>query len=286
MNNTRRDFLSQAATVLAGTGLSTSLVAANERPSSDPEIRIGSCRVDLAQAKQAGLDGVEVRVGDPAERLAIADTSVLARYHEQMQETGLPIRSLMMGLLNKCPLATDPRAPSWLEQCIDSARELGAGVILVAFFGKGDLLTPDGRVKQADVDEVIKRLKAAAPRAQDAGVSLALENYLDGEQNVRILDRIDHSAVQLYFDVYNTGTTKGHDVPSDIRLTKDRIAQFHFKNGPHYLDHDKEMFESIADAIKQIGYRGWIVLENSSPSEDAVADAKRNADFTRRLFQA
>jgi L-ribulose-5-phosphate 3-epimerase len=285
MKNTRRDFLSQTATVLAGTALSTPSLDANESPSSDPAIRIGSCRVDLQQAKQAGLDGVEVRVGDPADRLTIADPSVLARYHEQMQQTGLPIRSLMMGLLNKCPLATDPRAPSWLEQCIDSARDLGASVILVAFFGKGDLLTPDERVKQADVDEVIKRLKVAAPRAQDAGVVLALENYLDGEQNIRILDRIDHDAVQLYFDVYNTGTTKGHDVPSDIHLTKDRIAQLHFKNGPHYLDHDKDKFVAIADAIKHIGYRGWIVLENSSPSQDVVADAKRNADFTRGLFE-
>ena len=122
-------------------------------------IRIGSCRIDIGEAKQAGLDGVEVRVGDPAERLEIADPHVLARYHEQMRQTGLPIRSLMMGLLNKCPLATDPRAPSWLEQSIDSARDLGADVILIAFFGKGDLLTPDGEVKQDDVDVVIRSIE-------------------------------------------------------------------------------------------------------------------------------
>ena len=101
---------------------------------------------------------------------------------------------------------------------------------------------------------------------------------------MRLLDRIDHEAVQLYFDVYNTGTTKGHDVPADIGLTKDRIAQFHFKNGPHYLDHDKETFAAIAEAIEQVDYRGWIVLETSDPSGDGVADAKRNGDFTRSLF--
>ncbi len=284
MINTRRHFLSQTATALAGTALASPFLTAQDIARAEPSIRIGSCRVDLEQAKQAGLDGVEVRVGDPADRLEIADPQVLARYHEQMQQTGLPIRSLMMGLLNKCPLATDLRAPSWLEQCIDAARDLGASVILVAFFGKGDLLTAGGEVKQAEVDTVIQRLKAVAPRAQDAGVVLALENYLDGEQNMRILDRIDHDAVQLYFDVYNTGTTKGHDVPSDIRLTKDRIAQFHFKNGPNYLDHDKEKFAAIADAIKQVGYHGWVVLETSSPSSDPVADAKRNGDFARSLF--
>ena len=284
MKNTRRGFLRQSATALAGATIVTPFLAAEDNPSGHGSIRIGSCRIDLEQAKQAGLDGVEVRVGDPADRLEIADPQVLTRYHEQMQQTGLPIRSLMMGLLNQCPLASDPRGPSWLEQCIDSARDLGAGVILVAFFGKGDLLSPDGALKQADVDAVIQRMKDAAPRAKDAGVVLALENYLDGEQNMRMLDRINHDAVQLYFDVYNTGTTKGHDVPSDIRLTKDRIAQFHFKNGRHYLDHDTETYESIADAIKEVGYRGWVVLETSDPSNDPVADAKRNGDFTRSLL--
>jgi sugar phosphate isomerase/epimerase len=181
-------------------------------------------------------------------------------------------------------LATDPRAPSWLRQSIDSARQLGAGVILVAFFGNGDLLSDDGELKRDHLETVIQRLKAAAPYAQDAGVVLALENLLDGQQNMRVLDRINHDAVQLYFDVYNTGTTKGHDVPSDIHLTKDRIAQFHFKNGKRYLDDEPEKFEAIAAAIEDINFRGWIVLETSSPSGDPVADARRNGEFARSLF--
>ena len=113
----------------------------------------------------------------------------------------------------------------------------------------------------------------------------AIENYLDGSQNARILDRINHEAVQVYYDVYNTGLTKGHDVPGDIHLLKGRIAQFPFKNGPDYLDNGKLKLGPIATAIKAIGYRGWIVLETSSPSKDAVADVRRNAEFARGLFK-
>ncbi len=107
---------------------------------------------------------------------------------------------------------------------------------------------------------------------------------MNGEQNARILDRIDHEAVQIYFDVYNTGTTKQHNVPADVRLLQGRIAQFHFKNGDKYLDDDKATFEPIAAAIREAGYQGWIVLETSSPSQNAVADAKRNGDYTRSLL--
>jgi sugar phosphate isomerase/epimerase len=203
-----------------------------------------------------------------------------------MADTGLPICGLMLGILNQFPLATDPRGSAWLEQAITAAKELDARVILVAFFGKGDLLTPDGQLKQADVDAVVQRLKAAAPRARDTGVVLAIENYLNARQNLEILERVGSAAVQVYYDVYNTGFTKGYDVPAELRQLKGRIAQIHFKNGPQYLGEGKLQYPPIAAAINETGYRDWIVLETTSPSKDEVADARRNAEFTRKLFAA
>lgn len=283
MNITRRAFLTHTTAALAGTTLWTQVQAA-AAVTAEAQIRVGTCVNDLAQARQAGLDGVEVGVGDAADRLAIADPQVRARYKELMEKTGLPICSLMMGLFNGYPLASDPRASAWIEQSIDAARDLGARVILLAFFSRGDLLDANEQVKQADVDAAVERIKAAAPRAQDAGVILGIENYLNGEQNERILDRISHESVQIYYDVYNTGTTKRHDVPADIRRLQGRIAQFHFKNGDKYLDDEQAKFEPIAATIREIDYRGWIVLETSSPSQDAVADAKRNGGYVRKLF--
>ena len=127
MNITRRRFLTHTTAALAGTTLLTSLQAA-PAATAESKIRIGACVVDLDQARQAGLEGVEVGVGDAAERLSIADPKVRARYKEQMQTTGLPICSLMMGLFNSHPLASDPRAPAWIVQSIDAAHDLGAGL--------------------------------------------------------------------------------------------------------------------------------------------------------------
>lgn len=122
----RRTFLPQATAAVAGTALFPLLRAA-EAPV--PRIRVGACVVNLDQALEAGLDGVEVGVGGAADRLEIADPAVRQRYKEQMKKTGLPISSLMMGLLNEFPLATDPRGPAWLAQSIDAARDLGVRVI-------------------------------------------------------------------------------------------------------------------------------------------------------------
>ena len=247
-----------------------------------PKIRLSSCAIGLVDGKKAGLEGVEVGVGGAAEKLKIADPEYRAKLKEQMKETGLAISSFMMGLFNSNPLASDPRGPAWLEQSIDAAKDLGAHTILVAFFGKGSL-KQGKEVKKADVDVVVERIKAAAPRAKEAGVFLGIENTLSAEQNLEILGRIGHDSVRLYYDCYNL-TGEGYDIPAEVRLLKDRISIFHFKNGPDYLESGKVKWEPIVAAIQEIRYEGWIVLECSAPSKDRVADDRKNADYVRKLF--
>jgi sugar phosphate isomerase/epimerase len=274
---TRRTFVTSTAAALAYATLGRELQGAEP-----VKIRISSCGVGLKDAKLAGLEGVEINVGDAAEKLRVAEEKVRENYKKEMQETGLVISSFMMGLLNSYPLASDPRGPAWLEQSIDAAKDLGAKVILVAFFGRGSLGNR-GNIKKADVDVVVERLKAAAPRAKDAGVILGIENELTAQQNAEILDRVKSPAVQVYYDVGNL-TNNGYDVPAEIRFLKERIAIFHFKDGPNYLGEGKVKYPEIGAAIKEIGYQGWIVLETSNPSRDAVADTKKNAAFIKKLF--
>ena len=278
----RRVMLRAAAAGVAG-GAWASRRRADAADADDVgKVRIGSCQLGLPDARKAGLDGVEVGVGGAADTLRIADPAVRQQYKNEMAQTGLVISSFMMGLLNEYPLARDPRAPAWLEQSIDAAKDLGAGVILVAFFGRGSLLDGD-QVKKDDVDVVVQRLQAAAPRAKEAGVILAIENTLSAPQNLEILQRIGHDSVRIYYDVGNT-TRMGYDVPAEIRRLRDRIAMVHFKDGRGYLGEGEVKFEPIAAAIQDIGYQGWIVLETSNPSGDAVADARRNAGFIRKLL--
>ena len=279
MRFTRRQFIERSALALATVPFSPLPVWAAERP----RLRVGACVVGLEAAKRAGIDGVQVGGGGAADTLDIFKPETRARHKAQMRAAGLPICSLMMGLLNQFPLATDSRAPAWLAQCIDAAKDLGVPNILVAFFGKGDLQT-DKRIKENEFASVVKRLKETAPRAKDAGVTLAVENMLSAEQNLRLLEAVGHESVSLYYDVYNTGKTQKYDSPTEIRKLKGRISQVHYKNGPAYLDEDKPYFEAVSAALREIGYSGWIVLETSSPSKDTVADARRNSDFVRTLF--
>jgi sugar phosphate isomerase/epimerase len=271
---TRRAFLGQAAATAAVAGLAADATA---------KIKVGACVVGLDNAGRAGVEGVQIGEHAEGDVLRIATPERREQVKRQMQETGIPVCSIMMGLFNSFPLATDPRAVSWMEQGIDTAKDLGTDNVLLAFFGKGDLLS-GGKLKEAEFAEAVARIKAVAPRAKDAGVTLAIENYLSAEQNMRMLDAIGHDAVSIYYDVYNTGVSMKYDSPAEIRTLKGRISQIHYKNGGAYLDADRPFFEAVTAAVKDIGYKGWIVLETSAPSKDGVADAKRNADFVRTLF--
>jgi len=80
MSVTRRAFVTRSAATLAGAAGFVDRLPALAGARETSGIRIGACVLGLEQARQAGLDGVEVGVGRPADALEIADPAVRARY--------------------------------------------------------------------------------------------------------------------------------------------------------------------------------------------------------------
>ena len=284
MNITRRQFMAG----VAGTALLSRLAwgqdSASKRRLSACDWSMGATGVaGLEAAKAIGLQGVEVTAGSGTDVLQIADPAFRQQYKEMMQKTGIVASSTAMGFLNDKPLATDPRGPAWLDQTIEGSKDLGAKVILVAFFGNGDL-RKGKKLKEKEVDVAVERLKEAAPKAEKAGVILGVENTLSGKDNLMILDRVKSDAVRMYYDVGNS-TGNDYDVPAEIRDLGNRICQFHFKDGGHYLGKGDVKFGPIVDAINAIDYQGWFVLETAIPSKDRDADFKKNAEFVRQTFK-
>lgn len=286
MTLSRRTFLKGTAAGVAGAALMSDLAAHLASAAPAAGIHVGA-RQDcfggsFEAAKRCGLDGVEIGVGRPAEKLHIADPAVREKFKKDVRATGVVVSSLSMDLLNGNPMATDPQAPAWLEQTIEAAKDLGAAGILVPFFGKAHLLAGK-EFKKPETDALVERMKAAAPKAKDAGVSLGIECTLSARQYLELLDRIASDAVGAYYDIGNS-TGAGLDVPADIRDLKGRLTMLHFKDGGNYLGQGKVKMEPIAEALKAIDYKGWIVLETSCPSKNAEADGKRNTDFVKKLM--
>jgi len=291
MRTTRRQFVVQTGFGIAGAGLALSGAFAGD---GKPALRLSACDWSLgalgpeglAAAAAVGLDGLEISAaadnGHPGDVLAIADAERRLAYKQNGETHGVAVSSVAMGLLNGFPMVSDPRAMAWVEQTIDGTKDLGANVMLMAFFGKGDLRDKSGTLKASDVDTLVGQLKELAPKAEKAGVMLGLENTLSAEQNLDILSRVKSSAVRVYYDVGNS-TANGYDVPGEIRLLGDRICQIHFKDNKGHLGEGEVNMNAVAEAMRAIAYAGWVVLETKVLG-DREADFKRNAAFSRALL--
>jgi L-ribulose-5-phosphate 3-epimerase len=281
MKMTRRAAIGHTVALTLSTQLAPLLAAPAQR-----RFKIGACQWSLRRgdescfdlAKEIGLDGVEVNMGNAANGMHLRKPERQRAYLDAARRTGVEIASLGMAELNNIPLKSDPRAAVWLLDSIPVAKELEVEVVLVAQFFNGDL-----KNDKAGTDRTVGVLKEVAPRAAQAGIILGLENYLSAEENLDILDRVGSSAVQVYYDVGNS-TDKGYDIYREIRMLKGRICAFHAKDGEFLLGQGRIDFARVREAIDAIAFEGWIQIEGAAPN-GVVPDYRANLAHLREHFQ-
>lgn len=287
----RREMLARSAQAALLLGLGQTGIA---RPAtqlseaSGPGFKIGACDWSLGKlgnpqafdiAKEIGLDGVQVSLGTAADDMRLRQEAVQREYREAARRTGIQVASLAIGELNNVPYKSDPRTIPWVADSADACKAMGVKVVLLAFFGNGDL-----RDDKDGTDEVVRRLKAAAPRAEKAGAILGIESWLSAEQHLEIIERVGSSAVRVYYDVCNSHD-RGYDIYKEIRMLGKRICEFHAKENGSLLGKGNVDFRKVRDAMEDIGYRGWIQIEGAVPSgADLVESYKANCRFLRGIF--
>ncbi|HUT91084.1 MAG TPA: sugar phosphate isomerase/epimerase family protein [Thermoguttaceae bacterium] len=234
----------------------------------------------LETAKRIGLDGVQVAFGAPGEKYDLRSEAVRREYLQAARTHGVEIASLAIGVLNQVPYASDPEAEKWVRQCVEVMPKLGQKVALVAFFSKGDI-----KGRRDLQDEVIRRLKRVAPEAEKAGVVLGIESWLSADDHLRILDGVGSPAVQVYYDVANMDH-EGYDVYQGIRrLGRDRICEVHCKENGFLLGKGRIDFVRVKEALDEIGWSGWLVIEGAVPQGASMFDSYvRNQKYLRSIF--
>jgi sugar phosphate isomerase/epimerase len=230
-------------------------------------------------ASTLGFEGVEISFGrkPDGERMPLDNSETVAQYLEAARARKIAIAGTCLDILHVNCLKNDKQAEKWIADAIPVAAKLKARTILLPFFGKCSATTTQ------EMDHVGDALKDLARDAEKSKVILALENTLSAENNARILDRVKSKGLRVYYDVGNS-MNAGFDPAREIRwLGKARICQIHLKDRG-YLGEGKIDFPAVMKAIADIGYKGFAVLETSSPSKSIEADMKRNLAFVRKLM--
>lgn len=269
----------------------------------NPQGQGGSCRPDFIPiAADAHIKGLQVSVATAPDNVALRSKEVRNQYKELGKKHGVHFHSLAAGsILNSIPLASEPESAVYVIEALEAAADLGASNVLMAFFGRGDLRYKDHRgrdiqtaegpneflLDQRGVERVVNALRQIAPRAEDLGVALGLENTITAKQNLEIMEQVGSPMLQVYYDLGNSWGN-GYDVPAELRmLGNDRICEIHLKDwDTAILGSDEGMvdFEACAAACRDIGYDKWYVLETSGRRDHFVEDTRKNVAFAKSLF--
>lgn len=250
--------------------------------------KIGACDWSLGKAsdpasfemaRRIGLDGVQVSMGSVENDLHLRRPDVQKQFLKAAKENGMEIASLCILNLNSVPYKSDPRTVRWVSDSIDVCKAMQVPIVMLPFFGKGDL-----RNDKKGLDVVVERLKGVAPKAEKAGVVIGLESWLSAEQNMDIINRVGSPAVKVYYDVGNSHK-RGYDIYKEIRsLGAENLCEFHAKDYGNLFGEGKVDFKKVRLAMDDAGYRGWIQIEGAKPL-GLEASYRHNAKYLRSIFQ-
>lgn len=247
----------------------------------------------LKLTAELNLDGIDfVRLHDtPAREL-----------RKMTDDLGIPVVChTFFASLNHATSAERQPALDAVKEGVEAAVELGAPTVMIPTPNKGDTFTRD----QAR-SNWIEGLKEAKPIADEAGVTLTVENFPGANSPFVLADDVLHAVnevpgLKLTFDSGNAGS--GEDPATSFQECSDYVVHAHFKDwyrsdspdegyrqmldGRYYksaligegvIDH-----KSVMRAMKAAGYNGCVNIEyegNEYAADDAV---RRATDYLRRL---
>ena len=251
--------------------------------------KIGACDWSIDQmakieaikvGKKIGLDGIQISMGTLGDNMHLRDSKVQQQYKNACKEHGIAIGGLALGELNNIPYKSDPRAEKWVFDSIDVAKAMGTKVVLLPFFYKGDLKDD---VKGTQM--TIERLKKVMRKAEDNGIVLGIESWLDAKEHLHLIAEVNSPNLKVYYDVANSNKM-GYNIYDEIRyLGKKHICEFHLKENGFLLGKGKIDFHKVRKAIEAIGYEGWIHIEGAVPENaDILESYIHNSAFIKSIF--
>jgi len=263
------------------------LSSAKNGQTENIRVKLGACDWTLGKtgdpaalemAARLGLDGVQVSLGIKGESPALLDRNLQQSYLEAAKKHRVQIASFALGELNNFPLKSDPRAEKWLEQGIAIAASMGVKFVLVPFFGKGDL-----RNDPTGTEAVVEKLKRLCPKAERAGVILALESWLSADEHMDIIRRVGSPSLQVYYDVGNSQEA-GHPIFKEIRMLGALICQIHAKDYTDLYGKGSMNFQEVRRAMEDIGYAGWLVMEGIHLPLGIEKSVLYDAEYLKTVF--
>lgn len=248
----------------------------------DWSIQSSSSPKSFQIAKEIGLSGVQVNLGNKQNNLHLRKKEVQSLFLQESKNAGVKISSLGIAEMNQIPYKSQPETDQWVFDAIDTAEALKVEVILLAFFSKNDL-----RNDKKGMDAVIEKLKEVAPYAEKKNKILGIESYLTAEEHLYILEKVGSSAIKVYYDFRNAKDA-GNDIFKEMDLLGNgSICELHLKENGKLLGQGDIDWEKVFRKLDKLALdtHKWMQIEGSlPPGFDKIEGHKKNLEFVNEIL--
>jgi L-ribulose-5-phosphate 3-epimerase len=228
----------------------------------------GSGADTVYKADELGFSAMHIDSGDLDGDLRLDDDAVRDRYRRAAGETGVAIAAIAGGGLNDLGLTSPPRSAN-ADNCrasiriaIDAAVDLGVPVVFLPSFRAGEIRD------EADLRRTAEVLAEACDYAADRPITIATENTLGAEANLRLLAIAARPGLRILLDTQNPYLW-GHPVaPMVDALWPHLVDQVHVKDGRDGVMGDAALgegesdFAATAGALRRHSFAGTVISEN------------------------
>jgi sugar phosphate isomerase/epimerase len=221
----------------------------------------------IARAAELGFSYVQLDAGGWADW---PDKLVSQKdfYKQAALDAGIELIGIGLNPLNEysllAPIGSSElkKAVSVIEDAIDVAKFLNIPLVYVPGFNASEMKS------NQDIKRTAELLAELAIRASEQNVTLASENTLSAEQQLRLLEYANHPDLKLFMDIQNP-VLFGHNVSELIKQLKEHLCQqMHLKDGKNgvmgncFFGKGEAHFYQTADMIKVLRLEPIFVFEN------------------------
>jgi len=272
--------------------------------------------LEQAAALGAELYEIDLGIGRPGEPWAARFEAFQRRVPalcETAERTGVGLSSLCLGTLWQTSLAScDP------GERMQAVRVIWDVCRIAPPLGVSALLVPVGQPEEVEPAvaraNVVMSLRQCLEVAEDAGVTLALENVCQPllntpEDFLEVIIDLGSDVCGVYYDLGNPSFSGG-DPEAELRAVAPHLVRVHAKDtvnvrrerpplpetpitGDFFvwqrrttvtLGTGEVDLEGCARVLREVGYTAGIVIEVPQPPERAEAGCRDNLEAARRIF--
>jgi sugar phosphate isomerase/epimerase len=255
-------------------------------------------------AHEAGFEGIQLAdAGGSAKSYPLTNRWIQEDYLEASVRYGVTLQSIHLYTLVRQGFIRSSLSTADGKEGMESIKQ---GIIAASQLGIPTVMIEGMRMYgAAQHQHVLEMYKYAVEVADAYGVNIAMETDISLEDHFKFLDQFD-GKLKLCFDTHNP-VMYGTGYPPDMirALGKDRINHFHMKESLAdaegfitketapivLLGEGSTYFDESVQAIKDIGYEGWIISETfyerpsfNTDGEDYVSSARKDVEKLKAAF--